>query len=67
MIYKLTKKRTFSLDNEDQRMLLMDVGDGVKIEGANVYIQEPDTKEWHLTIDMVTNFLMRDLAETYTE
>ena len=67
MIYELTKKRTFTLDTEEWRMVLMEVGDKVKVEDANVYIQEPDTKEWHLTIDMETQHLMNDLKEISTE
>lgn len=60
MIYKLKKKRAFTLDNGDWNMVLMIEGDLVKIEDANVYIK-PDEKDWYLTIDMVTSFLMNDL------
>ena len=63
MIYKLTKKRTFTLDTDDWRMILLEVGDKVKIEDANVYIQDTDTVEWHLTIDMETQHLMDILEE----
>jgi len=69
MIYKLTKKRTFTLDTNETPMVLMWEGDLVKIDGADVYIQELQTERWHLTIDMVTEHLMDALEEddSYTE
>jgi hypothetical protein len=65
--YKLKKAIPFTLDTAEWEMPLMQPGDFVGIEGSDVYIQDPKTEKWYKTIDMVSQPLMDNLEELYTE
>ena len=63
MKYTLTDEFNFTLNTQEWRMIVMQPGDTVRIVGEDISIQDPETKRWHETIDMVNPVLMSRLQE----
>jgi len=59
-VYRLKEKRPVTLDNRDSSMVLLEVGNKIKIKGSDVLAQDANGK-YHMTIEMVTPFLINQL------